>query len=172
MLIGLGYDIHKLTEGRKLILGGVEIAHSKGLLGHSDADVVTHSICDAILGAIGEKDIGEHFPDTDPKYKNIISLKLLEEVLEMMKRKNLVINNLDITIIAQEPKVSPYREKIKEKINSIIKIPEDKINVKATSPEGLGALGNGEGIACISIVNLTKTEDTLPKRLAGKDDRW
>jgi len=154
MLIGLGYDIHKLVTGRALILGGVEIPHPKGLSGHSDADVATHSICDAILGAMGEKDIGEHFPDTEPKYKNILSLKLLEKVLGLMKEKNLAINNLDITIIAQEPKISPYRDKIKEKINSIIKIPADKINVKATSPEGLGALGNGEGIACISIVNL------------------
>jgi len=154
MLIGLGYDIHKLKEGRKLILGGVQIQHTKGLLGHSDADVVTHSICDAILGALGKKDIGEHFPDTDPKYKNILSLKLLEKVLILMKKRNLAINNLDITIIAQEPKIAPYRDKIKENINSVIKIPPDKINVKATSHEGLGALGNGEGIACISIVSI------------------
>jgi len=154
MLIGLGYDIHKLKERRKLILGGVQIQHTKGLLGHSDADVVTHSICDAILGALGKKDIGEHFPDTDPKYKNILSLKLLEKVLILMKKRNLAINNLDITIIAQEPKIAPYRDKIKENINSVIKIPPDKINVKATSHEGLGALGNGEGIACISIVSI------------------
>ncbi len=154
MLIGLGYDIHKLQKGRKLILGGIQIPNSKGLLGHSDADVVTHCICDAILGAMGEKDIGEHFPDTDPEYKDIFSLKLLEKVLETMKKKNLAVNNLDVTIIAQEPKVSPYREKIKESINSILQIAEDKINIKATSPERLGALGNGEGIACISIVSL------------------
>ncbi len=154
MLIGLGYDIHKLEEGRALVLGGVEIPHSKGLSGHSDADVVTHSVCDAILGAMGEKDIGEHFPDTDAKYKNILSLKLLKKVLEMMKKENLAINNLDITIVAQEPRVSPFRDEIKEKINSIIKIPLDNINIKATSPEGLGALGSGEGIACISIVSL------------------
>lgn len=154
MLIGLGYDIHKLESGRTLVLGGLEIPHHKGLLGHSDADVVTHSICDAILGAMGEKDIGEYFPDTDAKYKNILSLKLLEKVLKIMREKNLAINNLDVTIIAQEPRISPFRDKIKEKINSIIKVPTDKINIKATSPEGLGALGNGEGIACISIVSL------------------
>ncbi len=156
MLIGLGYDIHRLAEGRKLVLGGFEILHAKGLLGHSDADVVTHSVCDAILGAMGEKDIGEHFPDTDAKYKDIFSLKLLEKVLKIMKEKNLGINNLDVTIVAQEPKISPYRDKIREKINSIIRIPSDKINIKATSPEGLGALGNGEGIACICIVSLVE----------------
>ena len=154
MLIGLGYDIHQLKEGRKLVLGGIQIPYSKGLLGHSDADVVTHSICDAILGAMGEKDIGEHFPDTDPQYKDIFSLKLLQRVLEVMKTKNLAVNNLDVTIIAQKPKISPYREKIRDSINSVIRIPENKINIKATSPEGLGALGNGEGIACISIASL------------------
>ena len=156
MLIGLGYDIHKLEEGRNLILGGVKIPHSKGLLGHSDGDVVTHSVCDAILGAMGEEDIGEHFPDTDPEYKDIFSLKLLGVVIEIMKVKNLEINNLDITIIAQEPRISPYREKIKQKINSLLQIPEDRINIKATSPEGLDALGKGEGIACISIVSLVE----------------
>lgn len=154
MLIGLGYDIHQLKEGRKLVLGGIQIPHIKGLLGHSDADVVIHSICDAILGAMGEKDIGEHFPDTEAKYKDIFSFKLLGEVLKMMKEKNLRINNLDVTIVAQEPKISPYREKIKENLNSIIQIPGNKINIKATSPEGLGTLGNGEGIACISIVSI------------------
>lgn len=158
MLIGLGYDIHKLEEGRALVLGGVKIPHSKGLLGHSDGDVVTHSVCDAILGAMGEKDIGEHFPDTDPKYKDIFSLKLLEVVIGIMKAKNLEINNLDVTIIAQEPRISPYREKIKQKINSLLQIPEDRINIKATSPEGLDALGKGEGIACISIVSLTEKQ--------------
>ncbi len=156
MLIGLGYDIHQLKEGRKLILGGIQIPYIKGLLGHSDADVVTHSICDAILGAMGEKDIGEHFPDTDQEYKDIFSLKLLEKVLKIMKRKSLAVNNLDVTIVAQEPQISPHREKIKKKINSILKIPENRINIKATSPEGLGALGNGEGIACISIVSLVE----------------
>ncbi|MBU0534209.1 MAG: 2-C-methyl-D-erythritol 2,4-cyclodiphosphate synthase [Candidatus Omnitrophica bacterium] len=171
MLIGLGYDIHKLQKGRKLILGGIQIPNSKGLLGHSDADVVTHCICDAILGAMGEKDIGEHFPDTDPEYKDIFSLKLLEKVLEIMKKKNLAVNNLDVTIIVQEPKVSPYREQIKESLNSIIKIPGNKINIKATSPEGLGALGNGEGIACISIVSLVDREH-LPAKdwQAGKTE--
>ena len=154
MLIGLGYDIHRLKEGRKLVLGGVHMPSEKGLFGHSDADVVTHSICDAILGAMGEKDIGVHFPDTDPQYKDIVSLELLGEVLEMMNKKKLQVNNLDVTIIAQEPKVSPHREKIKESINSLLKIPEDKINIKATSPEGLGDLGEGDGIACISIVSL------------------
>ncbi len=154
MLIGLGYDIHQLKEGRKLILGGVKIPYPKGLLGHSDGDVVTHSVCDAILGAMGKKDIGEHFPDTDLKYKDIYSLKLLEKVVEIMEKENLEINNLDLTVIAQEPKISPYREEMKKKINSILRIPENRINIKATSPEGLDALGKGEGIACISIVSL------------------
>jgi 2-C-methyl-D-erythritol 2,4-cyclodiphosphate synthase len=154
MLIGLGYDIHQLKDGRDLVLGGVKIPHPKGLFGHSDGDVVTHSVCDAILGAMGEEDIGEHFPDTEAKYKDILSLKLLEKVIEIMKVKNLRINNLDVTVIAQEPKISPYREKIKQKINSILRIPEDRVNIKATSPEGLGALGHSEGISCISIVSL------------------
>ncbi len=158
MLIGLGYDIHQLKEGRPLVLGGVKIPYPKGLLGHSDGDVVTHSICDAILGAMGGKDIGEHFPDTDPKYKGIYSLKLLEEVIEIMKKRNLTINNLDVTVIAQEPKISPYKEKIKQKINSLLQVPEDKISIKATSPEGLDALGKGEGIACISIVSLVEKQ--------------
>lgn len=158
MLIGLGYDIHQLKKGRPLVLGGIKIPHSKGLLGHSDGDVVTHSICDAILGAIGEEDIGEHFPDTDPQYKDIYSLKLLEKVTEIMQVKNLKINNLDITIIAQEPKIFPYREEMKKKINSVLKIPENKVNIKATSPEGLDALGRGEGIACISIVSLIEKQ--------------
>ena len=156
MLIGLGYDIHKLVKNRPLILGGVDIKHDKGLLGHSDGDVLTHSICDAILGAMGEKDIGEHFPDTAPQYKNILSLKLLGKVLEIVKSKKLAINNLDITIIAQQPKVSPYREKIKKSLNSLLKIPEERLNIKATSPEGLGELGKSKGIACISIVSLVE----------------
>ena len=117
MLIGLGYDIHQLREGRKLVLGGVEIPHTKGLFGHSDGDVVVHSVCDAILGAMGEEDIGKHFPDNDTKYKDIYSVKLLEEVLKIMKAGNLSVNNLDITIVAQEPKVSPYKKQIKQKIN-------------------------------------------------------
>ena len=161
MLIGLGYDIHQLKEGRKLILGGIKIPYSKGLLGHSDGDVVTHSVCDAILGAMGEEDIGEHFPDTDPQYKDIYSLKLLEKVTEIMKAKNLKVNNLDLTIIAQEPKISPHREEMKKKINSILQIPENRINIKATSPEGLDALGKGEGIACISIVSLIEKQSQL-----------
>jgi 2-C-methyl-D-erythritol 2,4-cyclodiphosphate synthase len=154
MLVGLGYDIHQLKEGIELVLGGVKIPHSKGLFGHSDGDVLTHSICDAILGAMGEEDIGEHFPPDDPKYKNIYSIKLLKEVVEIMQDKELSINNLDITIIAQEPKISPHKKEIKQKIISILQIPENKVSIKATSPEKLDALGSGEGIACVSIVSL------------------
>lgn len=154
MLVGLGYDIHPLKEGRELILGGIKIPYGKGLLGHSDGDALIHSICDAILGGMGEEDIGIHFPDTEPKYKDISSLLLLKEVVKIMKKRGLVVNNLDVSIIAQEPKISPYKQRIKKKLTSTLKIPEINIAIKTTSPEGLGALGKGEGIACISVVSL------------------
>lgn len=154
MLVGLGYDIHQLKERRDLILGGIKIPYTKGLFGHSDGDVLVHSVCDAILGAMGEEDIGKHFPDSEPKYRNISSLILLEEVIEMMRKRALTVNNLDITVIAQEPKITPYKKAIKGKIGSTLSLPEERISIKATSPEMLGSLGKGKGIACISIVSL------------------
>jgi len=154
MLVGLGYDIHPLQKGRKLVLGGVEIPYDKGLLGHSDGDVLTHALCDAILGAMGRGDLGEHFSPTDPQYKDIYSLILLERVLKLMQKSNLKIKNLDLTLILQEPKISPYKVKIKEKLNSLLNLPTDRLNLKATSPEGLGALGRAEGIASLAVANL------------------
>lgn len=150
--IGMGYDVHKLVERRKLILGGIEIPYEKGLLGHSDADVLIHVIMDAILGALGEGDIGKHFPDTDPKYKDISSLKLLEYVSEVLTKHNATICNIDSTIVAQMPKMSPYIDKMKETIAKALKIELNQINIKATTEEGLGFTGTGLGIASHAIV--------------------
>lgn len=155
MRVGMSYDVHKLVEGRDLIIGGITIPFAKGLLGHSDADVLTHAIMDAILGAIGAGDIGKHFPDTDPLYKGVSSLKLLEHVGEMLDNKGYEIGNIDSTIIAQEPKMSPYIDQMREKIASTLKIDIDRINIKATTEEGLGLTGQGDGISsqAIALVN-------------------
>ena len=144
MRVGLGYDVHRLVEDRKLILGGVEIPYEKGLLGHSDADVLLHAIMDALLGAAALGDIGKHFPDSDEKYKGISSIKLLEEVGKLLDEHLYVINNIDATVIAQRPKVGPYREQMIKNIANALKIDENLINVKATTEEGLGFTGNGE----------------------------
>ena len=154
MRIGTGYDVHKLVEGRALILGGVAIPFEKGLLGHSDADVLTHAIIDALLGAAGLGDIGKYFPDTDPKYKNISSLKLLEHVCQLLKEKNYEIENIDATIIAQSPKLSFYIDKMKNNISSVCGIGLEQINIKATTEEGLGFTGEGLGIAAQAIALL------------------
>ena len=147
----MGYDVHKLVEERKLILGGVEIPHDKGLLGHSDADVVVHAIMDALLGAIAEGDIGKHFPDTDSKYKNISSIKLLEYVRELLKEKRAVINNIDATIIAQKPKMAPYIHQMRENIAGALHIQVMQVNIKATTEEGLGFTGEKLGISSQAI---------------------
>ena len=154
MKIGIGFDVHNFQSGRKLILGGVEINHSNGLAGHSDADVLVHSIMDAILGACGLGDIGNHFPDSDPRYKNISSLLLLEEVNKKMKKKCLSIVNIDCILILEKPKVSKYFPDMKEKLSGILKISEEEINIKATTTEGLGFCGREEGIAAESAVLL------------------
>lgn len=151
MRIGMGYDVHKLVEDRDLILGGVKIPYEKGLLGHSDADVLVHAIMDSILGAAALGDIGQHFPDTDPKYKGISSIELLKHVGELIGDKLYLIGNIDATIIAQRPKLSPYKEEMIENISKALKISKDRINVKATTEEGLGFTGNGEGISSQSI---------------------
>ena len=155
MRVGLGYDVHRLTEDRKLILGGVEIPYEKGLLGHSDADVLLHAIMDSLLGAAALGDIGKHFPDTDEKYKGISSVKLLEEVGRLLEEKLFVINNIDATIIAQHPNVGPYREQMIKNIAKALKIEEDIVNVKATTEEGLGFTGNGEGISSQAIASIS-----------------
>lgn len=155
MRVGLGYDVHKLTEGRKLILGGVEIPYEKGLLGHSDADVLLHAIMDALLGAAALGDIGRHFPDTDERYKGISSIKLLEEVGNMLEQNMFIINNIDATIIAQQPKIGPYRNEMIKNIAKALKIEESCVNVKATTEEGLGFTGNGEGISSQAIASVS-----------------
>ena len=153
MRIGMGYDMHRLVSGRRLILGGVEIPFEKGLLGHSDADVLTHAICDALLGAAGLGDIGCHFPDTDPAWADIESLKLLDRVGEMICG-DWVIANIDATVMAEAPKISPFREAMVSHLAAVLRLNPVQINIKATTLEGLGAVGRGEGIAAQCIVLL------------------
>jgi len=152
MRIGTGYDVHRLIFGRKLILGGVAIPFEKGLLGHSDADVLVHSICDALLGAAGLGDIGLHFPDTDPKFKDISSIKLLEIAYKMVCEKGFNLQNLDSTVFAQEPKISSFREKMQQNIARAMNVKTNCVNIKATTTEGLGMFGRGEGIGAMSAV--------------------
>ncbi len=159
MRIGQGYDVHKLAEGRDLILGGVKIPYEKGLLGHSDADVLVHAVMDALLGAAALGDIGEHFPDTDPIYKGVSSIELLKRVGELLEEKGYVIENIDATVIAQKPKLLTYRPEMAKNIGEALKLPDGKVNVKATTEEGLGFTGKGEGITSQAIVLLTSMED-------------
>ena len=156
MRIGMGYDVHKLVEDRDLILGGVNIPHHKGLLGHSDADVLLHAIMDSLLGALALGDIGYHFPDTDCKYKNISSLTLLHNVSKLIKEKGYTIGNIDSTIIAQNPKLLPYIKEMRINISKTLNIDLDKISIKATTEEGLGFTGLEEGISTQSICLLSK----------------
>lgn len=159
MRIGMGYDVHKLVEGRDLIMGGVKIPYEKGLLGHSDADVLLHAISDALLGAAALGDIGKHFPDTDPKYKGADSLKLLEHVGKLIEEKLYVIGNIDATIIAQRPKMAPHISQMRENIARALHIDVDQVNVKATTEEGLGFTGSGEGISSQAIALLQTVEN-------------
>ena len=154
MRVGLGYDVHKLVEGRDLIIGGVQIPYEKGLLGHSDADVLLHAIMDALLGAAALGDIGKHFPDTDSKYKGISSIKLLEYVREMIDDELYVVGNIDATIIAQRPKMAPYIEQMKKNVADALAIEVSQVNIKATTEEGLGFTGSGEGISAQAIASL------------------
>ena len=147
MRVGMGYDVHRLVEDRKLIIGGVEIPYEKGLLGHSDADVLLHAIMDALLGAAALGDIGKHFPDNDDRYKGISSLELLRQVGKLLDEKNYVIENIDATIIAQKPKMRPYIDEMRKNIADTLKLDIDRVNVKATTEEGLGFTGTGEGIS-------------------------
>lgn len=156
--VGIGYDIHRLVEGRPLFLGAVEIPYIKGLLGHSDGDALIHALCDALLGAMALGDIGEHFPDTDPKYQGIAGSKLLGVVKGLLERSGYKINNLDVIIIAQEPSLVPFKKQMKEKISSLLGIREEVVNIKAKTNEGLGAVGNKEAIACYAIASLVKGE--------------
>ncbi|MCK4278666.1 MAG: 2-C-methyl-D-erythritol 2,4-cyclodiphosphate synthase [Desulfurellaceae bacterium] len=151
--VGIGFDAHQFTEGRKLILGGVRIDYPLGLDGWSDADVLTHAICDALLGAAGMDDIGTHFPNVE-QYKDVSSMMFLEETREMLDKKSFYICNIDVTIIAQKPTISPYKQKMKENIAYTLKIKIDQINIKATTTDKMGFTGRGEGIAVLAIVGL------------------
>ncbi len=155
MRVGMGYDVHKLVEGRELILGGVTVPHTLGLLGHSDADVLVHAIMDALLGAAALGDIGKHFPDTDPAYKGISSMKLLEHVKNLMEQAGYVIENIDATVIAQKPKLRPYIEQMEINIADTLQIAQDQVNIKATTEEGLGFTGAEEGISAQAICLLS-----------------
>ena len=156
MRVGIGYDLHKLVEGEKLILGGVEIPHGKGLLGHSDADALLHAIADAILGASGLPDIGHFFPDDDPKYENISSAEILERVLESARFKRLRVEQVDAVVIAEEPKLAPYMEQIVLNVANLLALPKDRVGIKAKTNEGLGILGSGEAIAAFAVVVLSE----------------
>ena len=158
MRVGLGYDVHRLVEERDLILGGVKIPYEKGLLGHSDADVLLHAISDALLGAAALGDIGKHFPDTDPQYKGADSLKLLEHVGKLLEEKNYQIMNIDATIIAQRPKMAPHIPQMVKNVAAVLKLDESQVNIKATTEEGLGFTGNGEGISSQAICSLMPIE--------------
>lgn len=164
MRIGMGYDVHKLVPDRKLIMGGVEIPYEKGLLGHSDADVLLHAIMDALLGAAALGDIGKHFPDTDPAYKGISSIKLLEHVGNLLEENCFLIENIDATIIAQAPKMRPHIDAMRQNIANALCIMVDQVNVKATTEEGLGFTGSGEGISAQAICLLTS-----PRELGTED---
>ncbi|KZZ85474.1 MULTISPECIES: 2-C-methyl-D-erythritol 2,4-cyclodiphosphate synthase [Bacillaceae] len=154
--IGQGFDVHQLTEGRPLIIGGIEIPYEKGLLGHSDADVLLHTVADAVLGAIGEGDIGRHFPDTDPEFKDADSAKLLQHVWNLVKEKGYKLGNADCTIIAQKPKMAPYIAQMRERIAFLLEADPSQVNVKATTTEKLGFTGRQEGIAAQAAVLLIK----------------
>ncbi len=156
--IGFGYDVHRFAENRKLIIGGIEVPHTKGLAGHSDADVLLHSVCDAVLGALALGDIGHHFPNSDPKYKGIDSKNLLGEVYYLMREKHFEIGNIDATVLLEQPKLEPFIPKMKSEIAKILNTYEDQISIKATTSEGLGFAGREEGCAAYSVVLLTKKD--------------
>ena len=160
MRIGFGYDVHPLVKGRKLILGGVEIPFEKGLEGHSDADVLLHALCDAILGALGEGDIGKHFPNTDPQFRGISSVQLLRAVAAKMTEKDFVIGNLDSTVVAERPKIGPFIPRMKEEIAGALRISSQQINIKATTSEGLGFIGKGKGMAAYAVVLLKEARSS------------
>lgn len=154
MRIGIGNDVHRLVADRKLVLGGVTIPYEKGLLGHSDADVLLHAICDALLGAAGLGDIGEHFPDTDPEYKGVYSIELLKLTHDKLKKQGLSIINIDTTLFAEQPRLSPYKNEMRHCIASTLELNPECVNIKATTTEGLGMIGEGEGIGamCVALI--------------------
>jgi 2-C-methyl-D-erythritol 2,4-cyclodiphosphate synthase len=155
--IGHGYDLHRLVAGRRLVLGGMEISHPRGLLGHSDADVVLHAVSDAILGALGAGDIGQHFPDSDERYRGIASSELLKQVAALMSGRGWRVGNLDITIHAEQPRLGPHREAMRQRIATLLDVPAECVNVKAKTNEGLDAVGRGEAIATTAVVLLEQS---------------
>lgn len=168
MRVGMGYDVHKLVENRKLILGGVEIPYEYGLLGHSDADVLVHAIMDALLGAAALRDIGRHFPDSDPAYEGAHSIELLKKVGEMLEERMYLIENIDATVIAQKPKLLPYIDTMVKNVAEALHLEEDQVNIKATTEEGLGFTGKKEGISAQAICCISKALDLMPDdRIAG-----
>ena len=171
MRIGMGYDVHRLVQDRKLIMGGVEIPYEKGLLGHSDADVLLHAIMDALLGAAALGDIGKHFPDTDPAYKGISSMKLLTHVGKLLEENRFLIENIDATIIAQAPKMRPHIEQMRANIADALKIETEQVNVKATTEEGLGFTGAGEGISAQAICLLTNPREVYSRQVYGEEEK-
>ena len=154
MRIGFGYDVHRLVEGRKLMIGGIEFPGPQGLQGHSDADVLLHAVCDSLLGALGEGDIGRHFPDTDPQFQGISSLRLLQKVAEKLAERGFLVENVDSTVVAEQPRISPYIPLMAEKIASTLGVPIGRVNIKATTSEGLGFVGEGKGIAAFAVALL------------------
>jgi 2-C-methyl-D-erythritol 2,4-cyclodiphosphate synthase len=154
MRIGFGYDVHPLVEGRRLILGGVEIPFEKGLEGHSDADVLLHAVCDALLGALGEGDIGKHFPNNDPRYRGISSLRLLEAVASMMTERFWALENLDVSVVAEKPPIAAHIPRMSEQISRALNLAPERVNIKATTSEGLGFIGEGKGMAAYAVVLL------------------
>jgi 2-C-methyl-D-erythritol 2,4-cyclodiphosphate synthase len=161
-LSGIGYDVHRLVHGRRLVLGGVEIPHSHGLDGHSDADVITHAISDALLGAAGDRDIGHHFPNSDPSIKGIDSQEILKRVQLILMAKQLAIVNIDCSVIAEAPKLSPYISAMRARLSATLGIPVERVGIKATTNEGLGFIGRREGIAAFAVVSLEKVEPRFP----------
>ena len=158
MRVGLGYDVHAFAEGRPLRLGGVEIPHSRGLAGHSDADVVLHAIADALLGAVAMGDIGQHFPDSDPKWAGADSREILRQVAGVVAGAGYRVANVDVTVVAQEPKIGPYRERMREEIGACLGLPAEAVSVKATTTEGLGFVGRREGIAALAVVLVVRKD--------------
>lgn len=158
--IGFGYDVHALVEDRKLILGGLEIPHSSGLEGHSDADVLIHAIMDALVGALGLGDIGRHFPDTDPAFKGISSLSMLETVMNLVQKEGYGLNNLDCTLVAQAPRIAPYLNQMRDNLSRVLKAKVNRINIKATTSEGLGFCGKREGMEAFAVVSLIKNTES------------
>lgn len=168
MRVGMGYDVHKLVENRKLILGGVEIPYEYGFLGHSDADVLVHAIMDALLGAAALRDIGRHFPDNDPAYEGADSIELLKKVGEMLEERMYLIENIDATVIAQKPKLLPYIDTMVKNVAEALHLEEDQVNIKATTEEGLGFTGKKEGISAQAICCISKALDLMPDdRITG-----